>query len=114
MEELDKEVEVMLKKKRGELSFEILENMTVYPELDKVSELINIAIDNYKVLKKLGKITDASEIKKKIKEMKFSKEHLNLVLNLDFNRPSEKMTELAIAAGVDLKDGRMLQEFKLV
>jgi hypothetical protein len=98
----------MLKKKREELSFEILEKMTVYPELDKVSELINIAIDNYKVLKKLGKITDASEIKTKIKEMKFSKEHLNLVLNLDFNRPSKKMAELARAAGVDLKDGRML------
>lgn len=82
--------------------------MTVYPELDKVSELINIAIENYKVLKKLGKINDASEIKNKIKEMKFSKEHLNLVLNLDFNRPSKKMAELARAAGVDLNDGRML------
>ena len=45
----------MIVKKRAELSFEVLDEMTEYPELDKVSELIQIAIDNYKIYKKVGK-----------------------------------------------------------
>ena len=53
-------------------------------------------------------------MKSRVKEMKFSKEHLNLVLNLDFNKPSKKLIELAKAANVDLKDANMLEEFKLV
>jgi len=35
-------------------------------------------------------------------------------MNLDFDRPSPKMLELAKEANVDLKDETMLQEFKLV
>jgi hypothetical protein len=35
-------------------------------------------------------------------------------MNLDFDRPSSKMLELAKEANVDLKDEQMLQEFKLV
>lgn len=35
-------------------------------------------------------------------------------MNLDFDRPSAKMLELAEEAHVDLKDETMLQEFKLV
>jgi hypothetical protein len=88
--------------------------MTIYPELDKVTELIQIAIDNYLVYQKLGKHLEAEDMRSKVKEMKFSKEHLNLVLNLDFNRPSKKLIELAKAAHVDLKDANMLEEFKLV
>ena len=53
-------------------------------------------------------------MKARIKELKFSREHLNLVLNLDFNRPSKELIELAKAAHVDLKDENMLEEFKLV
>jgi hypothetical protein len=63
----------MVIKKKEELSFEVLEVMTVYPELDKVTELTKIAIENYKVLKKVGKHLDAEDMKAKIKEMKFSK-----------------------------------------
>jgi hypothetical protein len=62
--------------------------MTVYPELDKVTELIKIAIDNYKIYKRAGKRMEAEDMMGKVKEMKFSREHLNLVLNLDFNKPS--------------------------
>ena len=88
--------------------------MTVFPELDKVTELIQVAIENYTMFKKLGKHKDAIDMKARIKELKFSREHLNLVLNLDFNRPSKKLIELAKAAHVDLKDENMLEEFKLV
>lgn len=36
--------------------------------------------------------------------MKFAKKHLQLVMNLDFNKPSAKMIEMAIEAKVDLKN----------
>lgn len=39
-ESIDKEVDLMIIEKRKELSFEIEENMTYYPELDKVEDLI--------------------------------------------------------------------------
>lgn len=114
LEKIDVEVAELIVKKRAELSFEVLDEMTEYPELDKVSELIQIAIDNFKIYKKVGKYQEAEDMKSRVKEMKFSKEHLNLVLNLDFNKPSKKLIELAKAANVDLKDANMLEEFKLV
>ena len=109
LDRIDAEVAEMIVKKKTELSFEVLDEMTVFPELDKVTELIRIAIDNYKLYKKVGKHEEAEDMKSKIKEMKFSREHLNLVLNLDFNRPSKKLIELAKAAHVDLKDANMLE-----
>ena len=114
LDRIDAEVAEMIVKKKTELSFEVLDEMTVFPELDKVTELIRIAIDSYKLYKKVGKHEEAEDMKSKIKEMKFSREHLNLVLNLDFNRPSKKLIKLAKAAHVDLKDANMLEEFKLV
>jgi len=43
-------------------------------------------------------------VRAKIKEMKFAQKHLHLVMNLDFNRPSPKMLELAKEANIDLKN----------
>jgi len=40
--------------------------------------------------------------------MKFAQKHLHLVMNLDFDRPSAKMLEMAKEANVDLKDETML------
>ncbi len=104
----------MIVQKRKELSFEVKNEMIFYPELDKVTELIAQAIQSYTLLRKLGKHEDALDVKSKIKEMKFAQKHLHLVMNLDFDRPSAKMLELAKEAHVDLKDETMLQEFKLV
>lgn len=88
LEKIDDEVAQMIFKKRSELSFEVLDQMTEYPDLDNVTDLINIAVDNFKIYRKVGKHKDAEDMKAKIREIKFSREHLNLVLNLDFNRPS--------------------------
>lgn len=66
------------------------------------------------MLRKIGKAEEAHDVKAKIKEMKFAQKHLNLVMNLNFDRPSPKMLEMAKEANVDLKDEAMVQEFKLV
>lgn len=46
--------------------------------------------------------------------MKFAQKNIYLVMNLDFDKPSARMIEMAKEANVDLKDKRMLQEFKSV
>lgn len=88
--------------------------MVYYPDLDKVEDLILQAIKSYGVLRKIGKHQEADDVRAKIKEMKFAQKHLHLVMNLDFNRPSPKMLELAKEANIDLKNEQMVQEFKLV
>jgi hypothetical protein len=35
-------------------------------------------------------------------------------MNLDFNRPTPKMLNMAKEANIDLKDSRVLLEFKLI
>lgn len=86
----------------------------MYPELEKVGDLINQAIESYAMLKKVGKIEEANDVKIKIKEMKFAQKHLLLVMNLDFDKPSKKMLNMAKEANINLKDEKMLSEFKLV
>jgi len=52
---IDKEVDAMIVEKKKELSFEVQINMTYYPELDKVGELIQQAVQSYILLRKIGK-----------------------------------------------------------
>jgi hypothetical protein len=35
-------------------------------------------------------------------------------MNLDFGRPTDKMVNMATEANIDLKDSRVLLEFKLI
>ena len=90
-EQLDAEVAEMIKQKKTELSFEVKDELTYYPEFDQVDGLINQAKNSYVLLRKVGKKQEAASVKQKIKEMKFHKHHLNLVMNLDFDRPTERM-----------------------
>lgn len=46
--------------------------------------------------------------------MKFAQKNIYLVMNLDFDKPSARMIQMAREANVDLKDKKMLQEFKSV
>ena len=46
--------------------------MKYYPELEKVEELIQQAIQSYNLLRKIGKHQEANDVKGKIKEMKFA------------------------------------------
>lgn len=104
----------MIAKKRLELSFEVKEELEFHPEFDKIGDLIQQAIQSYILLRKVGKFEEAQDVKLKIKEMKFAQKNIYLVMNLDFDKPSAKMIQMAKDANVDLKDKRMLEEFKSV
>ena len=114
MQKIDREVAQMIQHKKKDFSFEILDELVEHPEIKQVSDLIEKGIENYKMFKRVGQIEDAKEIKQKIKEMKFAKEHLTLVMNLDFTRPTQKMKDMAENAGIDLKDPKIIEEFKII
>ena len=46
--------------------------------------------------------------------MKFAKEHLIRVMNMDFERPTQKMIDMAEQANIDLKDPKVIEEFKMI
>jgi hypothetical protein len=100
--------------KKKEFSFEVKEELENFPEIEDVTEMIEKAIENYRVLRGLGQIEEANEVKDKIKEMKFSQQHLLQVMNLNFTKPTPKMQNMAKEANIDLADSRVLLEFKLI
>ena len=53
-------------------------------------------------------------MKDKIKETKYAKEHLKLVMSLDFTRPTAKMIEMAEKNNIDLNDPKVIEEFKKI
>ena len=76
--------------------------------------LIDKAVENFKLSKKVGAKEEAEDMKAKIKEMKFAREHLIRVMNLDFTKPTEKMNVMAENANIDLKDPKIIEEFKII
>lgn len=46
--------------------------------------------------------------------MKFAKEHLIRVMNMDFSQPTQKMLDMALHAKIDLGDPKVLEEFKII
>ena len=104
----------MVQAKLYDFSFEIKKDWRNFwlPECDDVDNIINNTIESYRVLKKMGKFKEADMIKDKIKETKYAKEHLKLVMNLDFEKPTEKMLKLARDNNIDLKSNAVLNEFR--
>lgn len=43
-------------------------------------------------------------IREKIKESMYAREHLRLVMNLDFNKPTQKMLDMAKKNNIDVND----------
>jgi hypothetical protein len=70
--------------------------------------MIDKAEESYLLFKKTGKIKEAEEVKIKIEEAKFAKEHFSLIMNLDFERPTKKMVEMAREHNINLKDPAVL------
>lgn len=50
--------------------------------------IIDKSVNDYKMAKKFGKFEDAKIYKATIREMKFAKEHLIRVMNMDFSLPT--------------------------
>eukprot|EP00352_Strombidinopsis_acuminata_P001973 CAMPEP_0176404430 /NCGR_PEP_ID=MMETSP0126-20121128/50861_1 /TAXON_ID=141414 ORGANISM="Strombidinopsis acuminatum, Strain SPMC142" /NCGR_SAMPLE_ID=MMETSP0126 /ASSEMBLY_ACC=CAM_ASM_000229 /LENGTH=98 /DNA_ID=CAMNT_0017783221 /DNA_START=1055 /DNA_END=1351 /DNA_ORIENTATION=+ len=76
--------------------------------------MIDKAYESYKLYKKVGQIKESKDIKKKIVEMQYAKEHLLMVMNFDFDRPSARMKEMANKNKINLKDESVIEEFKLI
>ncbi len=53
-------------------------------------------------------------VKEKIRDTIYAKQHLKLVMNMDFYKPTEKMRKLADQSGVDLSSDSAIAEFKKI
>ena len=80
-----------------EFSFEVKPNWRNdhFKELDDVQVIIDNTVDSYRILKKAGKFKEANMMMEKIRETKYAKEHLKVVMNMDFHKPTPKMIEMA-------------------
>ena len=92
----------MVEVKKRDFSFEVKDDWKTFhiPEVDDVDNIVNNTIETYRILKKAGKFKEADMMKTKIKETKYAKEHLKLVMNLDFKRPTAKMIKMAKANNI--------------
>lgn len=113
-QKLDDDVRAQIEKRKSELSFEVKSELELYPEINQIDDVLERLIDNYKVLRKLGQLDEAAEAWEKIKQIKFEQKHLILVMNLDFDRPMDKLKKMASESNIDLKDTRVLLEFRLI
>ena len=97
LSKMEEEVEVMVQDKIKDFSFELKPDWrdSYFPEYNDVQVIVDKTIESYRILKKAGQFKEASMMKEKIKETKYAKEHLKLVMNLDFTKPTEKMKEMA-------------------
>ena len=80
----------MVEQKIDDFNFEIKSGWenSYYPELDDIQEMINNALDSFRILGKAGKFDEAKMMLNKVREMKYAKVHLQLVMNMDFNKPT--------------------------
>lgn len=104
----------MIDTKRKEFSFEIKEEKTEYTEILELGVMIENTVENYRFYKNLGKHEEANQIKAKLQEIKFAHAHLILVMNMDFDKPTENLKNMAQTSKIDLKDPRIIDEFKAI
>ena len=104
----------MIEKKLKTFSFEMIEPLVHYPEEEQIGLAITNAIEEYKAARKLGLGNDIMKLKFSIKELKFAKEHLFRVMNMDFTKPTKKMLQVAKESNIDLKDPTVIEEFKMI
>lgn len=82
--------------------------------MEDIDAIVQNTVETYRIFKKGGKFKEADLMKAKIKETKYAKQHLKLVMNLDFNKPTPKMIEMAKTNNIDLNDPKVLEEFKKI
>mmetsp|Transcript_40280 Transcript_40280/g.29696 ORF Transcript_40280/g.29696 Transcript_40280/m.29696 type:complete len:171 (+) Transcript_40280:804-1316(+) len=111
---IDEKVRLKMEERMMEFSFEVREEKQHFPEMDDIQEMIDKAEESYKLFKKTGRSQEAKEIKERLEEAKFAKEHFSMVMNLDFSRPTAKMQKMASEHGIDLNDPLVLEEFKKI
>jgi hypothetical protein len=76
--------------------------------------MIDKAEESYKLFSKTGRCKESKLVKQKLEEALFAKEHLFHVMNLDFNKPTAKLREMARKNNIDLTDPTVIEEFKRI
>jgi hypothetical protein len=106
----------MVQEKIKDFSFELKPDWrdSYYPEYSDVQNIVDKTMESYRLLQIAGQFKEASQMKEKIKETKYAKMHLMLVMNLDFSKPTEKMREMARKNNIDCDNPQVLEEFKRI
>lgn len=99
-----------------EFSFEIKKGWehSKFPELLDLQRIIDETVETYRLLKKGGKFQEADMCKVKIKESMFAQNHLKLVMNMDFDKPSAQTIQMARENGINLKNEKVKDEFRKI
>lgn len=99
-----------------EFSFEIKKGWenAKFPELLDLQRIIDETVETYRLLKKGGKFQEADMCKIKIKESMFAQNHLKLVMNMDFDKPSAQTIQMARENGINLKNEKVKDEFRKI
>lgn len=113
---IDKQVREMVNERMHTFSFEIKEGWETkhFKEIDDVDEIIQKTVETYRMAKKAGKKKDANVVREKLIETKYAKEHLKMVMNMDFSRPTPKMIKMAEENGINLLDPNVIDEFRRI
>ena len=116
MVDLDRQVDFLVQKKLKDFSFHVKEESEYehYPQVDELNDIIKKTIDDYKIANKMGRQEDILTYQATIKQLKFAKEHMVRVLNMDFTKPTDKLKKMAKESKIDLKDPNVLEEFKVI
>lgn len=111
---VDAEVARMLEKKLGEANFEVKPESEWQdaPEFKQLQIIIDKAIENMRLSKKLGKHREYDLLKDRCKEVKFCRAHFLQTFNMDLTRPTQAMKDKAAKHNIDLKDPQVIDEFK--
>ena len=111
---VDVEVARMLAKKREDNSFEVKpeSEWQDVPEFKQLQIIIDKAIENMYLSKKLGKHREYELLKDRCKEVKFCKAHFQETFNMDLTRPTQAMKDKAQKHNIDLNDPQVIDEFK--
>ena len=71
-----------------EFSFHIKDELKPFEEIKEIDNIIAKTIEDYKMTKKFSQMEESKIYKASIKELKFAREHLRRVMNMDFDRPT--------------------------
>ena len=106
--------EEYIESKRIDLKFESKEDRQEYPEIREIDKMIEQCQDQYFLMKKTGRSEQAKHMMLNIIEAKYSKHHLEQVMNLDFTRPTKKLKEQAEEKQIDIGRAEVIEEFKKI
>jgi tetratricopeptide (TPR) repeat protein len=115
-EEIEAEVKLLVSQKVNEFSFEIREGWEKadFPEVHDVAEVFDKTFQTFKLLKQAGKARELPEVRRKLVEIKYAGEHLKMVMNMDFSRPTSKMLAMAREHNIDLASPVIINQFKQI